>query len=315
MAPLEGTSGLNLSRKALCGIVSGHVTKWNNPLLTVNNNGVVLGTGQITFVHRSDSSQASFLLSNAMTEQCRYEFGPASEADPTLVSYAYPWTDHSTACTALPLPTGASLSNWPDQFPADQCGRAIVGPVGSSFASASGNSGVVALVNSTNGAIGYANLEFLAPIDLTGPRTANLQSQWDLTAATGAFQPPTIQGGYVTMATAIPHFSAAERGNPLQWSIEGLVPNPITQGAYPIAGFSWVEMYQCYQTHANGNNAFLWFKMWLDYLYGTDAVPIMRLDDKVAEVPPVWRNEIDMLLNDPVYGPNGSACAGKVGAY
>ena len=49
--PAGGSSGLNLSRKAVCGIVSGHITKWDNPILTTLNGGV-LGTGNITFVHR-----------------------------------------------------------------------------------------------------------------------------------------------------------------------------------------------------------------------------------------------------------------------
>jgi phosphate transport system substrate-binding protein len=47
--PPGGSSGLNLSRNALCGIYSGHITRWNNPILTALNGGV-LGSGQITVV-------------------------------------------------------------------------------------------------------------------------------------------------------------------------------------------------------------------------------------------------------------------------
>lgn len=313
--PPQGSSGLNLSRRALCGIVSGHVTKWNNPLLTATNNNVVLGTGNITFVHRSDSTHNSVLLSSAMAEQCRYEFGPASEIDATVVSYAFPWTDHTAACTGLPLPVGVSQSNWPDQFPVDQCGKAVATPPGSSYLNASSDSGVVSLVQSTNGAIGYASLEYLMPMNLTGPRAANLQSLSNIIEGAGRFEPPTLQAGYDTMAAAAPHFNAVDRGNPLQWSRQGVVADPISPGAYPISGFSWLEMYQCYQTHSNGNNAFLWLRTWLDYYYSATPQLIIRLDDHAFEIPPSWLAEIYQLLNDPTNGLNGSACSGKVGAY
>ena len=125
-----------------------------------------------------------------MAEQCRYEFGSATESDSTVVSYAYPWTDRLASCSGLPLPIGASQSNWPDPFPIEQCGNAVANPGGGHFANASGNGGVVAMIASINGAIGYAAVDFLAPINPAGPRTANLQSQWDINASTGRFQPP-----------------------------------------------------------------------------------------------------------------------------
>src|SRR5258708_3500892 len=42
--PANGSSGLNLSRQAMCGIFSGHITKWNNTILTALNGGTALGT-------------------------------------------------------------------------------------------------------------------------------------------------------------------------------------------------------------------------------------------------------------------------------
>ena len=319
--PAGGTSGLNLSRTALCGIVSGHITKWNNPILTALNGGV-LGTGGITFVHRTDSSYTTFLLTNALAEQCRYEIGPMSETNPAIVSYAFPWTDRTGSCP-LPLARGAYQNNWPDQFLADQCGNAISNPGGGTFANASGNANLVAQVGAINGAIGYAPVDFWLPSIFGTLRTANLQSQWDITASTGQFQPPTFQGMQTAMNSARPQFaSAADRANPLMWSLQGVVPNPTLPGAYPIAGFTWIEMYQCYQPHANGNDPLAWLRDWLtSYLYAGGTAHAILHRDGYAEVPDPWLAEIKALLNDNNYGPryiNDLAavnCAGKVGAY
>lgn len=314
--PTGGSSGFNLSRQAFCGIASGHITLWSNDILKALNGGTVLGTGNITFVHRQDSSGTTFLFSNALVEQCRYEFGPQNESVSTVVSYALPWTDHSQGCGTPLLPRGANQLNWPDQFPTDQCGNPVANPGGGHFANASGSGSLVALVTSTNGAIGYASQDFWLPFKVGGKPAANLQSQWDITASTGLFQPATAAGGQAAMATAVPSFDATTRTNPLAWSLQGVKPNPVVAGAYPIAGFTWIEMYQCYQTHANGNNAYGLFRNWLDYLYTdtVDAQPILN-DQGFDQVPAVWQTEIYNLINDPVNGPQGSGCAGKPGAY
>jgi phosphate transport system substrate-binding protein len=310
--PAGGSSGLNLSRNAMCGIFSGHITQWNNAILTTLNGGA-LGTGNITVVHRQDGSGTTFLLSNALATQCQFEIGPNSETDSTVVSYAFPWTDHAGACPR-PVAHGANQNNWPDQFPTDQCGTAVANPGGGHFAFASGSGSLVTLVGSTNGAIGYASADFWLPVKVGGLKTANIQSQWDITTATGQFQPPTFGGAQRAMETAIPQFDSTTRPLPLTWSLQGVVPNPVVKGSYPLAGFTWIEMYQCYKAHANGNNAFTWFKTYLDFQYGSASAPIMN-DNGFAQVPNVWLNEIYTLLNDPANGPQGSGCTGKVGAY
>jgi phosphate transport system substrate-binding protein len=318
--PTGGSSGLNLSRNAMCGIVSGHITQWNNSILTTLNGGV-LGTGNITFVHRQDGSGTTFLFSNAMVEQCRYEFGPTSESVSTVVSYAFPWTDHSASCTNPLLPIGANQLNWPDQFNPDQCGNAVT--TAGHFANASGSGSLVALVSSTNGAMGYASADFWLPVKIGGMKTANIQSQYDLTVGTGQFQPPTYQGAQVAMSSATPNFAtAADRANPLAWSLQGVVPNPVVKGSYPIAGFTWIEMYQCYQPHtANGNNPLIWFTTWLNYVYGSPNAHDIMHDNGFSEIPYLWNNEVYNLLNDNNYGPRYVSdstavnCAGKVGAY
>jgi ABC-type phosphate transport system substrate-binding protein len=311
-----GSSGLNLSRTAVCGIVSGHITQWNNAILTALNGGS-LGTGNITLVHRQDGSGTTFLLSNALATQCQFEIGPNSESDSTTVSYALPWTDHAGSCPR-PVAHGANQLNWPDQFPTDQCGTAVANPGGGHFANASGSGSLVALVGSTNGAIGYASADFWLPVKTGGLKTANIQSQWDITAGTGLFEPPSWQGAQTAMASAVPQFTDATRVNPLAWSLQGVVPNPVVPNSYPIAGFTWVEMYQCYQNHANGNNGFIWFRTWLDFLYGSQDAHNILHDNGFAEVPGAWTVQIYGLLNDPAHGPaqqGNAGCTTIVGAY
>ncbi|WP_415914716.1 substrate-binding domain-containing protein [Rhodopseudomonas palustris] len=316
--------GLNLSRKALCGIVSGHITQWNNAILTADNGGV-LGAGNITFVHRSDGSGTTFLFSNALATQCQFEFGPNNETDTTVVSYAFPWTDRSSGTSACPLPVarGANQNNWPDQFTTDQCGTAVANPGGGHFASASGSGGVASRVGSTlpsgYGTIGYASVDYWAPVRVGGSPVANVQSQWDITAGTGQFRAPTAETARIAMASAIPQFNASSRANPLAWSLQGVVPNPVVEGAYPISGFTWFEMYQCYAQHT-GNDAFGKFRSFLDYLYNDNAgaVATAILDNNgFAPLPAQWRTEVYALLNDTANGPNYTGvggCVGKTGA-
>jgi hypothetical protein len=119
------------------------------------------------------------------------------------------------------------------------------------------------------------------------------------------------------MSSSVPNFAtAADRANPLAWSLQGVVPNPVVKGAYPISGFTWLEMYQCYAAHpTTGANPLAWFKTWLDYLYGSQNAHDILHDNGFAEAPYLWTNEIYNLLNDTTYGPNQSGCTGKVGAY
>ena len=189
--PVGGSSGLNLSRQALCGIVSGHITKWDNPILT-SLNGSLLGTGNITFVHSWNDSE-TLMLSTALVAQCRQVFGPMNESNPTIVSYAFPWTDTSASCAGPLVPVGAFTPRWPDQYASDSCGNPITNPGGGIFANASTAKYVATLVAVTNGAIGYAPAEYWLPAKVGGLKTANLQNEWDLTIGTGQFHAPSSE--------------------------------------------------------------------------------------------------------------------------
>ena len=325
--PAGGSSGLNLSRNALCGIYSGHITKWNNPILTALNGGV-LGSGQITVVV-SDGAP-NFLFTSSLASQCQFEIGPNNESDQTLVSYAFPWTDREGACPH-PVARGSFKTNWPAFRTNDQCNTPNPVPTGSHFWGARWISEIVValayplppgtsgpLIN-FRGAIGLVPLEYINdPTLITASplvhgdklMAINIESNWDVTAGTGQFQPPTWQGARLAMSQATPQFDSTTRLNPLAWSLQGLVPDPVVQGAYPISGFTWVQMYQCYAPHASGNNPFIWFRNFLDYLYSSDEARNILHENGFAEVSPAWIVEIYRLATDPQYGPTQSGLGG-----
>jgi phosphate transport system substrate-binding protein len=316
--PTGGSSGLNLSRQALCGIASGHITQWNNPILTALNGGSALGTGNITFVHRSDGSGSTFLLTNALATQCYAITGPQNESNSTVVSYAFPWTDHTAACPVAPVGVGTDQANFPDQFATDQCGNAVANPGGGHFANASGSGAVASLVGSTNGAIGYASVDFWAPIMATGSKTANLQGQWAIShGQTTVFTPATAGGAQSAMSERTPNFPGTTITDPISWSLQGVDANPVQLSSYPISGFTWLLMYQCYQPHANGNNAFNWFRTWIDFLYGSTTATNIINANGFAATPGPWVTQVYTLLtgaNGPQFTGSGT-CSGKTGAY
>jgi phosphate transport system substrate-binding protein len=321
------TSAINLTRQAVCGIFSGHITKWNNAILTAQNGGVAMGSGQITVVHRFDGSGTSFLLTNGLQEQCHAVTGPNNESDATIVSYAFPWGDTSV-CPALPQ-RGANKVNWPDE-PTTGC-PASTAPTGSVFTNP-GVNGSQALTNTvvaTNGAIGYVSPDFTkqALTNPTGPITANLQDEWDIStnvSGTPTFVAPTVAATKVALGSITPVFDDTTRGNPLAWSLQGVLPNPVLPGAYPLAGFTWLEMYQCYNSPANIPQQLA--RVLFSLYPGTGAPPTpgpqaIIESNGFSQIPDVWLTEVFKLLQNPSLAPGntfdtttGNPCAGKVGA-
>jgi hypothetical protein len=233
------------------------------------------------------------------------------------------------------LPRGSNQVNWPDQF-GTVCTVANPVPTGSAFAfpqsggvGIAGSQAVVDLVVATNGAVGYASPDFtkMAPTNPTGPITANLQDEWDVstnTTGTPTFVAATLAATQIAMRTLTPVFDSTSRGNPLAWSLQGAVPNPPLRGAYPLAGFSWIEMYQCYNSLTNVPAQLT------SFLYGlytaSGAIPNAGVQAIIesngfSQVPGIWQSEVYKLLNDPNLAPRntwdstpGNPCAGKVGA-
>ncbi len=67
---LDGVDGLKLSRDAYCGIVTGQITKWNDPAIASANSGATLPDSEIQFVHRSDGSGTTFGFTNHLKAAC-----------------------------------------------------------------------------------------------------------------------------------------------------------------------------------------------------------------------------------------------------
>lgn len=313
--PAGGSSGLNLSRQAMCGIFSGHIRKWSDPILTALNGGTALGAGNITVVHRSDGSGTTFLTTNALVNQCALVTGPNNESDPTIALYEFKYTNRGTPTAqcnnAIPV-QGANTINWPD-LGTDQCAVAIPNPGAGTYASASGSGGVVTAVTSTNGAIGYVSPDFVKPVVVAGLATANLQGQYDLENSTGLFQPPTATGAANAMASAPLNFDTTNAINPLSWSREGIVPNPATAGSYPIAGFTWFDFYQCYKA---ADQTFPVIYNYIVWHYTTASAQNILGANGFAPVPSQWVNSLAYVItgsSSTMASGQQGACTGKNG--
>ena len=67
---LDGIDELKLPRAAYCGIVTGKVTKWNDPAIASANPGAKLPDSEISFVHRSDGSGTTYAFTNHLKTAC-----------------------------------------------------------------------------------------------------------------------------------------------------------------------------------------------------------------------------------------------------
>jgi phosphate transport system substrate-binding protein len=100
------------------------------------------------------------------------------------------------------------------------------------------------------------------------------------------------------------------------WTAQATTPNPATPGAYPIAGFTWMEVYQCYA--AGGTNVPVFLNTYFAGLYGADSIGLIINDNGFVRPPHPWLVEIYNLLNDPILQPNLSGngdCTGINGAH
>jgi phosphate transport system substrate-binding protein len=65
---VSGVDKLNLDGDALAGIYLGQITKWNDPIIATQNNGVNLPNKAITVVHRSDGSGTTFHFTDYLSK-------------------------------------------------------------------------------------------------------------------------------------------------------------------------------------------------------------------------------------------------------
>lgn len=67
---LPSVTDLKLSREAYCGIATGKVTTWNDPLIAASNPGTTLPDRNIRFVYRSDGSGTTSVFTTHLDEAC-----------------------------------------------------------------------------------------------------------------------------------------------------------------------------------------------------------------------------------------------------
>ena len=198
------SSGLRLSRRSYCGILNGAITNWNDPAITTDNGRRVAANLPIRVVRRSDSSGTTFNLTNHLTTVCK-GFTPSS----------FNWS------------RGAGQTvNWP-----------------STFLSTQGGSGVVKLVASTRGAIGYADESNRLSAGRTTTARALLANQ------SGNYVAPTAAAASAAFTGAVdidPSPTIITLGGPS--NNPNLLLNPPAAQAYPIVGPSYLLAYDVYSS-------------------------------------------------------------------
>ncbi|HPE73887.1 MAG TPA: phosphate ABC transporter substrate-binding protein PstS, partial [Candidatus Competibacter sp.] len=178
---LEGVDKLRLSREAVVGIFLGTVTHWNDPLIVAANPGVDLPKTPITLVVRADSSGTTFVMTSHL-----------SAIDKTF--------SERIGATMTP--------QWPDAL--KKRGALL---------RAHGNGGVMALVRSIPGSIGYTQYAYAYNSNIS---MAMLQNK------NGQFVAPNDE----SFKAAIESFQAEKDPNNLV--------DPQGADSYPILTLSWL---------------------------------------------------------------------------
>jgi phosphate transport system substrate-binding protein len=234
-----GNSGLlTLKTTTWCGIYTGAIADWNNAEITTDNGGVSItgGTAQpITVYYRSDSSGTSFLMANALIHQCG-----STSSHTAAQTHPVPDSWETTGGNVV----GTSSDSWFVN---------IAGILPPNFHGTPGSAGIKSSVNGTAGSVGYVSTDFVLPIDPTGPKAMNLQTWASFVAAgTPSFRAPTFKNASTIMsAFKAPSFAKGCAtlpegcaSNPLAWGVTN--PTPTSASAYPVGGFTFIDMYTCY---------------------------------------------------------------------
>ena len=249
---LPGLTGtLKLSRWTYCAIANGTVTNWNDPAIAQDNGGVQPNSNLgITFVYRSDSSGTSYLFQNHLNAVCGSSWNPPYNAAP----YEQPGR------TAL-WGKGTS-THW-------------LGPTTGGFIGESGNPGVIAEIQSVNGATGYAEGGYV-------PGTGLSQSL--LLNNAGNFADPTnfsavgagVNSMKVTLGAAYDNTAPGGLGSSRSDCVFFINPttfqNPTQAGAYPIVGSSYLLFYGQNQIMGHFPN----LKTLGNYILGAKAATLVK---------------------------------------
>lgn len=178
-------SGLKFTGDVLGKIYAGAITKWNDPQLTKLNPGVNLPNEPIAVAHRSDGSGTTGIWTTYLTKE-----------SPTWVSKL----------------GGKATSE----------GKDVAWPVG---IGGKGNEGVSGVVNQTQGALGYLELQYALAQNTTFGQVQN--------ADKSAYVQPCLSTD--TAAANQAHFPADLRGD---------MTNEPGKDSYPITGTTYALVYQ-----------------------------------------------------------------------
>lgn len=259
------TKGLALSRNSYCGIWEGAITNWGDPSITSDNGGHQVSTQPIVRVVRSDSSGTTFLFTNHLNTACQ-----------NLANPAYDWTGG----------VGGTVT-WP----------------GGTVQSGNGSNGVVSLVTSTSGAIGYVGPSFVAPVIAGGLPTSRLQDQYNYLHNSATFTTQSV----TTTLNAMHGVAVPSNTNP--WDLAVLVPDPAAIGAYPIVGFTWLDIYQCYKTYAEAS-AVKGLVRWYAQTGTTGTTPpdVILEAQGVAPLNGAFKKAVRGIAPNIVRGPISNTC-------
>src|SRR5262249_52887040 len=158
----------------------------------------------------------------------------------------------------------------------------------------------------TNGSIGYLTADLVVPVVPGGLRAANLQNRHDFFSSTNLFHPPTGANATAAMMTPAPSFTPLTRINPVNWSGQMLHPDPLDPAAYPISGFTMLELYQCYRVPAAVNALF----SYLVFHYTNAAANAIIASQGFGAIPANWLTEVAALatVDRPIGAVGSGAC-------
>jgi phosphate transport system substrate-binding protein len=182
-------------------------------------------------------------------------------------------------------------------------GGTVTWPAGSPVVPGNGSGGVVSAVQANSGAIGYVGPSYVAPIVSGGLPTANLQNQFYFNLNKLTFLGPTIQHTLNGFKGVNPP------SNPDPFDLAVLVPDPLNQNAYPIVGFTWLEIYQCYNAQAEATGMKDLVK-WYAAAGPTGSTPADAALFAQGEAPlnSTWKKAVRGIAGNIVKGPITNTC-------
>jgi ABC-type phosphate transport system substrate-binding protein len=289
----SGNGVITLTDDQICGIFSGKITTYGDPLLAGAGFPSSLATTTIHPTYRSDGSGTSFLFTNHLASSCH----TAPYTAPDGTAHAANSLVTFTASTSFVTASGGSV-------PAN-------------FVAATGSPGVqAAILGSTPGVqIGYLSPDFtqIASVHASQsgfPAVAAVVNQNITTGASaGVGINPTVGATRAALATA-PLPNNGNAANPA--SFDPLVPQP-TAG-YPIVGFTTWDLAQCYSNPAVATG----IRNFLMNFYTSPTLTTSQFTNGFSPLPnnfyavisaDIFNNTNNLNLNIQ----NATACAGKTG--